>query len=112
RDAANRDVFLDRAEAALGVRPELITGETEARLSFRGATAALDGEPPFLVIDPGGGSTEFVFGTKEPEFATSVDIGSVRLTERLLPDRPADQVDVIAAAASVGAMFEAVDLPS
>ena len=93
------------------MRPELISGDTEARLSFRGATTSLDGDPPFLVIDPGGGSTEFVFGAGSPDFAVSVDIGSVRLTERLLPDRPAEPVDVVTAAASVEAMFTGVDLP-
>lgn len=111
RDAVNRDVFLGRAEAALGVRPDLITGDVEARLSFRGATVDLDGDAPYLVIDPGGGSTEFVFGTTEPEFVTSVDIGSVRLTERSLPERPADPVDVVAAASSVEAMFREIELP-
>ncbi|HSG80530.1 MAG TPA: Ppx/GppA phosphatase family protein [Acidimicrobiia bacterium] len=112
RDAVNREVFLGRAEAALGVRPDLISGDAEARLSFLGATAELDGEPPYLVIDPGGGSTEFVLGTTEPDFVTSVDIGSVRLTERSLPSRPSDPLDVVAASASVEAMFWAIDLPA
>lgn len=110
RDAANRAEFLDRAEDALGTRPEVITGEVEAELSFRGATAGMDAGP-VLVVDPGGGSTEFVYGTGEPEMLVSVDIGSVRLTERALPDRPADEVDVVAAASSVEAMFGDVHLP-
>lgn len=111
RDAANRDDFLDRAEAVLGVRPETISGDDEARLSFRGATTGLDLPAPYLVVDPGGGSTEFVFGTTEPEMAKSVDIGSVRLTERMLPDRPADPVDLLAASSSVEAMFHEIELP-
>lgn len=92
RDAANRDDFFDAAEAVLGARPELLTGEEEAALSFAGATAELDpAEGPFLVVDIGGGSTEFVVGTGEVEGAVSVDVGCVRVTERYLehdPPRP------------------------
>lgn len=91
RDAANRDEFLDRAEAVLGVRPRVIDGSTEADLSFRGATSAAFAHP-VLVIDVGGGSTEFVLGSDRPEYAISVDVGSVRLTERVIPDRPAANV--------------------
>lgn len=91
RDAANRDVFLARAEAVLGVRPRVIGGEVEADLSFRGATSA-GLAAPVLVIDVGGGSTEFVLGDTAPEYGVSVDVGSVRLTERVIPDRPADNV--------------------
>ena len=111
RDASDRDGFLDAAAEALGVRPEVITGEEEAMLSFAGATAGADGDPPYLVIDPGGGSTEFVYGTGRPETAVSIDIGSVRLTERLLPERPPAAAALVAAVAEVGEMFEAVDLP-
>jgi exopolyphosphatase/guanosine-5'-triphosphate,3'-diphosphate pyrophosphatase len=111
RDAANRDEFLDAAEGVLGVRPEVISGDAEARLSFRGATAGLPGPAPYLVIDPGGGSTEFVLGESVPGFVASVDIGSVRITERALPGRPAPHSDLLAAASSVEAMFRAVDLP-
>ncbi|HEX8769983.1 MAG TPA: exopolyphosphatase, partial [Acidimicrobiales bacterium] len=64
RDAANRDLFFDAAALAVGTRPELLTGEDEARLSFLGATAELDAaDGPFLVVDIGGGSTEFAAGT-------------------------------------------------
>jgi exopolyphosphatase/guanosine-5'-triphosphate,3'-diphosphate pyrophosphatase len=111
RDAANRDEFLDAAEGVLGVRPEVVTGDTEARLSFRGATAGLPGPPPYLVIDPGGGSTEFVFGDEVPRFVASIDVGSVRITERALPDRPASTADLLSAASSVEAMFREVGLP-
>lgn len=111
RDAANRDEFLDAAEGVLGVRPEVISGDDEARLSFRGATAGLPGPAPYLVIDPGGGSTEFVLGESAPEFVASIDIGSVRITERALPGRPASTADLLAAASSVEAMFREVDLP-
>jgi exopolyphosphatase/guanosine-5'-triphosphate,3'-diphosphate pyrophosphatase len=89
RDAANRDDFLDAAEAALGVRPEVLTGDEEGRLSFLGATAGLDpAEGPFLVFVIGGGSTEFVVGTTEPEGVLSVDTGAVRLTEQWLHSDP------------------------
>ena len=73
--------------------PEVVTGEEEAALSFDGATRDLDpADGPFLVIDIGGGSTEFVLGTTGTgvEAALSVDVGCVRLTERHLRDRPAD----------------------
>ncbi|MDQ6927878.1 MAG: Ppx/GppA family phosphatase [Actinomycetota bacterium] len=89
RDAANRDQFFDAAAAAVGTRPELLTGDDEARLSFFGATASLDPDNgPFLVVDIGGGSTEFATGTTEPEGVLSVDIGCVRLTEKFLHHDP------------------------
>jgi exopolyphosphatase/guanosine-5'-triphosphate,3'-diphosphate pyrophosphatase len=89
RDAANGDDFLDRAAEALGVRPELLSGEEEGRLSFLGATAALDpADGPYLVFDIGGGSTEFVVGTAEPDGVLSVDMGAVRLTEQWLHGDP------------------------
>ncbi|MBJ7283112.1 MAG: exopolyphosphatase, partial [Acidimicrobiia bacterium] len=67
RDAENRDEFVKAVEDALGFAPEIITGEEEAALSFLGATAGLDAPGPFLVVDIGGGSTEFVVGTDKPE---------------------------------------------
>ena len=92
RDAGNAEQFFDAAEAALGVRPELLDGDTEARLCFDGATAGLDpGRGPFLVVDIGGGSTEFGFGTARCEGALSTDVGCVRLTEQFIhhdPPRP------------------------
>ncbi len=92
RDALNRDEFFDAAEAALGHRPEVITGEEEAALSFLGATAELRDGAPYLVVDIGGGSTEFVAGTDKPEGAISLDIGCVRLTEQFLhADPPAPE---------------------
>src|SRR5205085_1765765 len=85
RDAANREDFFAAAEEIVGVRPELLTGEEEGRLSFLGATAQLDpSSGPFLVVDIGGGSTEFAVGTIEPEGVLSVDIGCVRLTEKFI----------------------------
>jgi exopolyphosphatase/guanosine-5'-triphosphate,3'-diphosphate pyrophosphatase len=89
RDATNRDDFFDAAEATLGTRPELLSGEEEARLEFLGATAALGGAPaPYLLVDVGGGSTEFIAGTDEPTGLCSIDIGCVRLTEQYLHGDP------------------------
>lgn len=89
RDSTNRDELFDAAEKIVGTRPELLTGEQEARLSFRGATADLDhADGPFLVVDIGGGSTEFAVGTDECEWAMSVDVGCVRLTEAYLDHDP------------------------
>lgn len=91
RDASNRDALFDPAESALGVRPELLSGEAEARLSFLGATASLadlGAPPPYLVVDIGGGSTEFVFGTDAPAGLVSVDMGCVRITEQFLHSDP------------------------
>ena len=89
RDAANREEFLAAAEAVLGVRPEVLSGDEEGALSFLGATAELDpADGPFLVVDIGGGSTEFVVGTTEPEGVVSVDVGCVRTTEQYLRSDP------------------------
>jgi exopolyphosphatase / guanosine-5'-triphosphate,3'-diphosphate pyrophosphatase len=92
RDADNRDEFFSAAEEIVGAPPELLPGEQEGRLSFLGATAELDpADGPFLVVDIGGGSTEFVVGTHESEGVRSIDIGCVRLTEKFLhhdPPRP------------------------
>ena len=90
RDAANRDDFFTAAHAALGVTPELLSGQEEARLSFLGATTGLAAiaPAPYLVVDIGGGSTEFVVGTDGPEGLMSVDIGCVRITEAWLHGDP------------------------
>ena len=91
RDSSNRDALFGPAEAALGVRPELLTGEEEARLSFLGATASLAGvgaAAPYLVLDIGGGSTEFVLGTDAPVGLISIDVGCVRVTEQHLHSDP------------------------
>jgi exopolyphosphatase/guanosine-5'-triphosphate,3'-diphosphate pyrophosphatase len=112
RDAVNRDGFLARAELALGFRPDVIDGAEEAALFFRGTTAGVVGEQPFLVIDPGGGSTEFVLGAERVDYAISVDTGSVRLTEGDLPDHPASSEQVAAARRQVDSILAAVDLPA
>jgi exopolyphosphatase / guanosine-5'-triphosphate,3'-diphosphate pyrophosphatase len=89
RDAANREEFFDAVEALIGTRPELLSGDEEGRLSFRGTTGELDpATGPFLVVDIGGGSTEFIVGTDRVEGVMSVDIGCVRLTEKFLLHDP------------------------
>jgi exopolyphosphatase/guanosine-5'-triphosphate,3'-diphosphate pyrophosphatase len=83
RDATNRALFIDGVKERLGIEPEVIAGEVEAALSFIGATKDFDkSQGPFLVIDIGGGSTEFVFGTDKVEAARSMNIGCVRMSER------------------------------
>lgn len=89
RDASNRDLFIDGVKELIGIAPEVIPGLEEARLTFLGATAGLPREDgPFLVVDIGGGSTEFVFGNQTVESAASVDIGCVRMHERHLKSNP------------------------
>ncbi len=89
RDATNRDDFFAGATAAVGVTPELLGGEEEARLSFLGATSELDPDAgPYLVADIGGGSTEFAVGAHQPTGVLSTDIGCVRLTEKYLHSDP------------------------
>ncbi len=112
RDAVNSAVFVEAACAALGFEPEVITGAEEAALGFSGTTGHLHIPGPFLVIDPGGGSTEFVFGEGSPSYAVSVDIGSVRLTERLLHDHPVAPAALAAARMHAHALLDdGVELP-
>jgi Exopolyphosphatase len=102
RDARNRDEFFDpAAEALRGVRPELLSGEEEAALSFLGATAGLLEPSPYLVVDVGGGSTEFVVGTDKPEGLISVDVGCVRLTEQFLHGDPPEPEELSNAVSAV-----------
>ncbi|MEV7035072.1 Ppx/GppA phosphatase family protein [Streptomyces sp. NPDC093272] len=88
RDAENRDEFVRGVLDILGVEPEVISGDQEAEFSFAGATRELAGRDdlarPFLVVDIGGGSTEFVVGDTSVRAARSVDVGCVRMTERHL----------------------------
>jgi exopolyphosphatase/guanosine-5'-triphosphate,3'-diphosphate pyrophosphatase len=90
RDATNRHLFVDGVRERLGIELEVISGDEEAALSFAGAIKDLDpSNGPFLVVDIGGGSTEFVFGTSTVEAARSVNIGCVRMTERHFATDPA-----------------------
>jgi len=105
RDAENAAEFADGVRARMGVEPEVVTGDEEARLSYAGATRTLLGEDhpqPFLVVDIGGGSTELILGSgTQVEAARSLDIGSVRMTERHLVGDPPTHAQVEAASAEV-----------
>ncbi len=111
RDAGNADVFAAGVQERLGVRPEVIAGHEEAALAFDGAVRNLrtPAEPPVLVVDIGGGSTELVLGTHAPEASISLDIGSVRLHERHLRDDPPTAEQVAACAADVDAALDAAE---
>ena len=121
RDATNRSLFTDGVRGILGVEVEVIPGEEEAMLSFNGATKELmQSDAPYLVVDIGGGSTEFVFGSNKVENAKSVNIGCVRMSERHFTSQPTtmDQVaraiididSAIAQAASVVPILNAKTL--
>jgi exopolyphosphatase/guanosine-5'-triphosphate,3'-diphosphate pyrophosphatase len=111
RDAADREEFLDRATHVLGVPIEVIDGEDEAALSFLGAAGGAAGPAPYLVIDVGGGSTEFVFGAEGPVFLRSLDLGSRRVAERFLSRLPAVPEALAAARRAAGEAFAGLRLP-
>jgi exopolyphosphatase / guanosine-5'-triphosphate,3'-diphosphate pyrophosphatase len=110
RDAENAEEFVDRVKEVLGVAPEVVTGDEEARLSFIGATRELTDTPaPYLVTDIGGGSTEFVLGGPEGVWGgRSVDIGCVRMTERHLNSDPPSEAEITAATADIDGALELV----
>jgi exopolyphosphatase/guanosine-5'-triphosphate,3'-diphosphate pyrophosphatase len=114
RDATNRDDFFAPAAEALGFAPELLSGEEEARLSFLGATTDLAEPAPYLVVDIGGGSTEFVVGTTAPDDLVSLDVGCVRITEQYLHSDPPAPEELSAAVSVVRDQLADVDraLPS
>ena len=109
RDATNRDDFFGPAAEVLGFAPELISGEEEARLSFLGATTDLTEPAPYLVVDIGGGSTEFVVGTTAPDDLVSLDIGCVRITEQYLHSDPPAPEELSAAVSVVRDQLADVD---
>ena len=117
RDVDNRGDFLDGVRARLGVEAEIISGDEEARLSYDGATRELtrhdDVTGPVLVVDIGGGSTEFVMriGEDSPILGRSIDVGSVRLTERHLASDPATKHQVRAVVEDVEREMAKLDLP-
>jgi len=111
RDVSNRDEFVDGVASRLGIEPDIISGDEEAALSFLGATADLlnlDNPPtaPYLVVDIGGGSTEFVLGTTAPTAAISTNVGCVRMTERHLISDPATPQQIAAATADIDAAID------
>ena len=105
RDAENAGEFTAMVESVLGLAPEVISGDEEARLSFTGAIATLPGlDGQRLLVDIGGGSTEFVRGRgSEVLAAASVDIGCVRMTERHLRSDPPTGAETAAAVADIRA---------
>ncbi|WP_203860300.1 Ppx/GppA phosphatase family protein [Plantactinospora mayteni] len=115
RDASNAGEFRSMVVDTLGVEPEVVTGDEEARLSFTGAVRGLgdDVRAPYLVVDIGGGSTEFVVGGRPPgggaaavDAAVSVDIGCVRMTERHLHGDPPTPEQLAAAEADITAVVD------
>lgn len=109
RDAGNRDAFFAGVRERLGVEAEVITGREEAELSYLGAVSGASDdttEAPYLVMDLGGGSTELVLGTDTVEQAFSMDIGSVRLTERHIRTDPPTESEIAAAVRDIDAAFD------
>ena len=120
RDARNRDDFVAGVRRLLGIEPEVVSGQEEARLSFTGSLLGASGgeddpaagqgacEPvPRLVVDLGGGSTELVLGVDEPSAAISLNTGSVRITERFLADGVTPEAEAAARAEVRGLLDEA-----
>ena len=111
RDAQNREIFTVPVEAILGVAPEVIVGVEEARLSFLGATSDLPTSyAPFLVVDIGGGSTEFVMGERSVKSAISVDIGCVRMTERHFTNDPPTEQEITSTRFDVNRAIDQVEI--
>ncbi len=108
RDAGNGPALVADVERVLGTMPTIIDGAREANLAFAGATRGLGGGGTKLVVDIGGGSTEFVYGFDTPSYAVSVDMGSVRLTDRCIDTRPALPDQMVDARAEVDAAFAPV----
>lgn len=108
RDASNRAAFIDGIRGILGVEPEVVSGQEEAELSFAGAVSALpDLAPsPRLVVDIGGGSTELVLGEDRPRHRISLDIGSVRMSERHLRSDPPTEAEIAEAIADIDAHLD------
>ena len=118
RDARNREDFVAGVRRLLGIDPEVVSGQEEARLSFTGSllgAGADEGTPgagecasaPRLVVDLGGGSTELVLGVDEPSAAISLDTGSVRITERFLAGGVTPESEAAARAEVRGLLDEA-----
>ncbi len=111
RDAGNRHAFVNGVRTLLGVEPEVISGQEEAALSYAGAASVVGPEQarPLLVVDIGGGSTEFVLGDDVASAGISVRMGSVRLTERHLRSDPPSGKQVKAARRDVRELLAEVD---
>ncbi|MDR3070655.1 MAG: Ppx/GppA family phosphatase [Propionibacteriaceae bacterium] len=112
RDANNSEVFYAGVRARLGVNPEIIAGEEEARLSYLGAVRALPNLPaPVLVMDIGGGSTELVTGSGNEVYqAVSLDIGGVRVRERFFANEVPSKEEILAAREYVDDLITSSDI--
>ena len=109
RDASNREELEEAVLRNAGSNLEVISGEREAELSFLGATRGLDKPRPLLVLDIGGGSTEFTVGENSPGAAISTQMGSVRLTERHVRHDPPAAGERNAMEAEIGSVLDEVD---
>jgi exopolyphosphatase/guanosine-5'-triphosphate,3'-diphosphate pyrophosphatase len=111
RAAPNKDELIDAVLARTGVAIEVLSGEEEARLAYLGATASLAVDAdPLVVFDTGGGSTQFTFGDGERVDAQfSIDVGAVRLTERLGLDRALSGPELRSAMDAIGDALSALD---
>jgi exopolyphosphatase/guanosine-5'-triphosphate,3'-diphosphate pyrophosphatase len=108
RDARNRERFFEGVRRLTGQAPELLSGDAEARATFLGVRADLAGSDPLLVVDIGGGSTEFISGYELPEHIVSLDFGCVRMLEKHLHSDPPTVSELQALRAEVTAQLEAV----
>lgn len=108
RDAEDRERFFAGVRERTGVEAEVLSGDQEAATAFRGATGSIAGEPPYLVLDIGGGSTEFIRGTDAVEALDSRQLGAVRLTERALHADPPTIDEVAAARGTIDDELDAV----
>jgi exopolyphosphatase/guanosine-5'-triphosphate,3'-diphosphate pyrophosphatase len=106
RDAENRSEFFDGVAKLTGQQPELLSGEAEARATFLGVRSDLSELSPILVVDIGGGSTEFIYGTDEPERLMSLDFGCVRMFEKHLSSDPPTQEELEGLRAEVRAQLD------
>jgi len=110
RDSRNGAALMEDIGNVLGFEPTIIDGDREAALAFAGATRGLDGGHEKLVIDVGGGSTEFVCGSDTPAYALSVDMGSVRLTDRCFDRRPPSEEEALRARSAADSAFSSVSV--
>jgi exopolyphosphatase/guanosine-5'-triphosphate,3'-diphosphate pyrophosphatase len=109
RDAANRDEFIAGIREIMGVEPEVVSGIEEAELALLGTVGSLVDLPaPYLIVDIGGGSTEFVLGTTSPTYMCSTNVGCVRIHERHLHSDPPTAAEIAAATNDIDAAFESV----
>ena len=108
RDASDRNRFFEAVHEVTGVDAEVLSGDEEAALAHRGATGAVDVDEPAMVLDVGGGSTELVVGDARGGVAASVSLqlGCVRLTERLLPSDPPAPEELAAAREEIVARLD------